>query len=41
MEMVKQTKVDAVAVASLLHYDLSDVRSIKEALRESGVEVSL
>ena len=41
VELIKRTNVNAVAVASLLHYDISDVKSIKSSLRNYGFDVRL
>lgn len=40
-DLMGQANVDAVAVASLLHYDLVSVAGLKTALRLDGVEVRL
>ncbi len=41
LDVVKNGKPDAVAVASLLHYDIATVRDIKMFLIDNGIEVSV
>jgi imidazole glycerol-phosphate synthase subunit HisF len=41
IDLIKHTNVDAVAVASILHYDISDVKSIKTSMRDYGFQVRL
>jgi imidazole glycerol phosphate synthase glutamine amidotransferase subunit len=38
---LKQTSVDAVALASVLHYDIFAIPSIKAALKEDGIDVRI
>jgi cyclase len=40
-QVIKEARVDGVALASVLHYDLLTVSRIKEGLRAKGIEVEL
>ncbi len=39
IELLKNSNVDAIATASTLHYDLEDIKSIKEKLVHNNIEV--
>lgn len=39
VEVVRSGRADAVALAKILHYGTSDIRSVKAALADAGVEV--
>lgn len=41
LELIKAAQPSGVALASLLHYDKSTIKELKEYLRENGVEVAL
>ena len=41
IDLVSQTNVNAVACASIFHYDLFDIPSVKAKLRAEGLEVSI
>lgn len=38
-ELISHTTVDAVALASILHYDLFDTKAVKKELNQSGIKV--
>jgi len=40
-EVIKKTKLDAVSVASVLHYGQLDIQEIKRSLSENGIDVRL
>ena len=41
VDLVENSKVDAIAVASILHYDISDIKSIKSSMRKQQINVRL
>ena len=41
IEAIKQEGVDAIAIASILHYDIDSVNNIKTQIYESGVNIRL
>lgn len=41
IKLLKNTKVDAIATASVLHYNLESIQSIKELLTSSDIKVRL
>lgn len=41
LNLIKQTSPSGVAIASLLHYDITSVAELKAFLKTNGVEVSL
>lgn len=41
LEMVQKAKPDAVAIASVLHYEITTISKIKKYLYNSGIEVTL
>lgn len=41
IELCNNSDIDAVAIASILHYNISSVYEIKKALVENGIEVRL
>ena len=40
LQIVKEAKPSAVAVSSLLHYDICSISDLKSFLKENGIEVS-
>ncbi|SFF96140.1 imidazole glycerol phosphate synthase subunit HisF [Neptunomonas qingdaonensis] len=40
LSVVQQARPDAVALASILHYEKTTIREVKDFLRKNGVEVS-
>ena len=41
VDVCHQTKCDAIAIASLLHYDLDSIKNIKQILENSGIKVRI
>jgi len=41
VELLQESSVDAVALASLFHYQLSTVQDVKKGIHETGVEVRI
>jgi len=41
IKLMKNANVDAVAIASMLHYGMSDVKSIKSSLIDSGFDIRI
>ncbi len=41
VELVKETGVNAVACASIFHYNFFDIPTVKKKLREEGIDVSI
>lgn len=41
LKLIKEAKPSGVALASILHYDISTVSALKQYLTQNGVEVSL
>ena len=41
IEAIKQEGVDAIAIASILHYDIDSINNIKTQIYESGVNIRL
>lgn len=40
-EVANQTQIGAVAIASIIHYEMSDIPTIKSELKRSGIEIRL
>jgi cyclase len=40
-QLIKEAKPSGVALASLLHYEITTIQDLKEYLIQNGVEVSL
>ena len=41
VDLIMNSKVDAVALASMLHYDISDIKNIKSSMSKQHIEVRL
>ena len=41
IKMLKNSNIDAIAIASVLHYELEDIKDIKHALLENNIRVRL